>query len=164
MGAFHPQGAGGGLSFLSPPSAPPMPNQDRHLPATNKEALVAKHDPGSANAFWDDPDIKNTTSWVKFEDVGDTVSGTIAKLGKKTWQDGSVAIEITFVEPDVPVLTASQVLLKTTLGELQPGPGDKLSVSLAAIEKLNGGKTLKRFVVEVTYAIDGNTVTVDQTA
>jgi hypothetical protein len=112
--------------------------------------------------FWDDPDVKVSTDWMKFDSVGDHVEGTIAKLGKKVWPDGSVGIEVTFKEEDVPAMTASQVLLKTALFQLKPAAGDNLRVELGAIEKRPGGKTLKQFKVDIKRA-DGSSETVDQT-
>lgn len=113
--------------------------------------------------FWDDPDVKVSTDWMKFDAVGDNVEGTIAKLGKKTWPDGSVGIEITFKEEDVPAVTASQVLLKTALFNLKPEAGDKVRIELGAVEKRPGGKTLKQFKVDLTRGSDGSTESVDQT-
>lgn len=110
--------------------------------------------------FWDDPDVKVSTDWMKFDSVGDTVEGTIAKLGKKVWPDGSVGIEISFKEEDVPAVTASQVLLKTALFNLKPEAGDHIAIALSAIDKRPGGKTLKQFKVDLKRK-DGESETYD---
>lgn len=111
--------------------------------------------------FWDDPELKASSDWVKFDSVGDSAQGTIARLGKKTWQDGSIGIEISFTD-DAPSVTASQTLLKQALWALKPNQGDALRITLAAIEKRPGGKTLKRFKVDLRRP-DGENLTVDQT-
>jgi hypothetical protein len=115
--------------------------------------------------FWDDPAVKPPTAdFVKFEKVGDGVEGTVVKLGKRTFNAGTaderVAVEVTF-DDDVPTLTAGQVLLQRALYDFKPQPGDVLGVQLAAIEK-KGGKTLKKFKVEITRT-DGSTEVIDQT-
>lgn len=114
--------------------------------------------------FWDDPDVKASTDWFKFEQVGDTAKGTIAKLGKKVWADGSVGIEIMFTEEDAPTVTASQTLLKQALFALKPAAGDKIVIEYAALEKRPGGKTLKRFKVKLQHAEGGAIDEIDQTA
>ena len=116
-----------------------------------------------ATNFWDDPDVKVSSDWFKFDAVGDTVEGTIAKLGKRQWPDGSFGIEVTFKEEDTPAVTASQVLLKTALFNLKPQAGDHISMALSSIDKRPGGKTLKQFKVELKRA-DGETATYDTTS
>ncbi len=117
--------------------------------------------------FWDDPAVKPAGSeFMKFEKVGDEVAGTIAKLGKRVFDEGTaserVVVEVTFVEEGVPVLTAGQVLLLRALFDFKPSPGDHLRVRLSGVEK-KGNKTLKKFAVEVrrqggpVESIDQNT-------
>jgi len=108
--------------------------------------------------FWNDPQILSAAvsgNYMKFSSPGDRVKGTIGVLGKHTWDDGSVAIQIRFVEPDVPTVTASQVMLQKGLFALKPLAGDALDVELTDVERLPGGKTLKRFRITVTRA-DGS--------
>jgi hypothetical protein len=117
-------------------------------------------------SFWDDPSVKpDITSYMKFESVGDTVSGTIAQLRKRTFNAGTaderICPEIIFVDDDTPSLTAGQVLLQQALFELRPGVGDHLTVTLAAIDK-KATKTLKRWQV-VLKRKDGETREIDQT-
>ena len=119
------------------------------------------------SGFWDDPSVKPAGSeYMKFEKVGDRIEGTIAKLGTRVFDEGTAkertAVEVTFVEDDVPVLTAGQVLLQRALFTFRPEPGDRLKVALSGVEK-KGTKTLKLFAVEVTRP-DGTVESVDQTA
>lgn len=119
------------------------------------------------SGFWNDPSVKPAGSdYMKFEKVGDSIEGTVAKLGKRTFNEGTaderVAVEVTFVEEGVPVMTAGQVLLMRALYELQPEPGDFLRVTLTGIEK-KGTKTLKLFSVDRKKA-DGTTDSVNQAA
>jgi hypothetical protein len=110
-------------------------------------------------SFWDDPEVKAAASlptYARFENVGDTVVGTVLRIGRHKWSDGNFGIQIHFEEDDVPTVTASQVLLKQHLFALRPEPGDVLSIELTDIDVSNG-KTLKRWRVERTR--DGETVT-----
>jgi hypothetical protein len=116
--------------------------------------------------FWDDPSVRpESNSYKKFESVGDTVSGKIAKLQKRVFNAGTAdertAPEFIFVDEDTPTMTAGQVLLQQALFELRPGIGDDLTVTLAAIEK-KGTKTLKRWKVELVRQ-DGEKQQIDQT-
>lgn len=100
--------------------------------------------------YWDEPGIAINNDYVKFENVGDTVAGVIVDLGVQTWQDGSKAPKLTLRTADGDrILTASQVQLKQKLGELRPNVGDTIKVTLAGVDKLAGGKTLKKFDVAV---------------
>lgn len=111
--------------------------------------------------FWSDPDIKKAAEggeYVKFTDVGDTVSGTIAKLTKRDF-DGRTAIEVEF--DDATKVTFGQVLMLRDLYVLQPLPEEQLTVTLAKVEK-RGAKTLKMFKVEL-IRVDGSVETIDQT-
>ncbi len=105
--------------------------------------------------FWNDPQILKAAvsgNYMKFSSPGDHVKGTIEVLGKHTWDDGSVAIQVRFVEPDVPTVTASQVMLQKGLFALKPLAGEVLEVELTDVERLPAGKTLKRFRITVTRA------------
>lgn len=111
--------------------------------------------------FWDDPELKKAAEgpdYFKFNDVGDTIAGTIAKLGKKDF-DGRTAIEVHF--DDERKVTFGQVLMLRELYVLQPEPGDQLTVTLSAVDK-KGAKTLKLFRGEVVRT-NGNVDTFDQT-
>lgn len=119
------------------------------------------------SGFWNDPSVKpGGSEYMRFEKVGDSIEGTVAKLGKRVFNEGTaderIAVELTFVEEDVPVLTAGQVLLMRALYEFKPEPGDWVKVTLSGIER-KGNKTLKLFAVDVKRQ-DGSTQSVDQAA
>ena len=101
-------------------------------------------------SYWDEPGIAIVSDYVKFENVGDTISGVIVDLGIQTWQDGSKSPKLTLRTADGDkVLTASQVQLKQKMAELRPEVGDQIKVTLEGVEKLQGGKTMKVFNVAV---------------
>jgi hypothetical protein len=88
--------------------------------------------------------------FIRFDNVGDTVSGTITGVRKHMFEDGKVVPQIELDTADGPkTLTAGQVRLKAALAEKRPGVGDLLTVTLTSIEKRAGGKTLKEFSVIV---------------
>jgi hypothetical protein len=105
----------------------------------------------SADAFWDDKEMFDSGEFVKFENVGDTISGTITAIRKHMFDDGKVVpqISITTIDGVDRIVTAGQIRLKAALAEKRPGVGDLLTITLADIEKRSGGKTLKHFDVTV---------------
>jgi len=101
-----------------------------------------------ATSFWDDPEIRMSDDYVKFDDVGDSVTGKILSVRKHTFDDGKVVPQLLLdVDGEEKTLTAGQVRLKAALAEKRPGVGDVLTVKLTDIEKRSGGKTLKHFEV-----------------
>jgi hypothetical protein len=102
-------------------------------------------------SVWDDPDLRVGGEFVKFENVGDTVSGTVNAVRAHRFDDGSVApqILVTTDEGEERTITAGQVRLKTELATQRPEPGDHIKVTFTEVEKRSGGKTLKHFTVEV---------------
>ncbi len=103
-------------------------------------------------SFWEDPEVKAAVArptYAKFENAGDRVIGTVMKISRHTWPDGSFGIQIQFEEDDVPTVTASQVLLMQHLFVLRPEPGDCLCIELTGVERADG-KTLKKWRVERT--------------
>lgn len=103
--------------------------------------------------YWDEPGIAVVSDYIKFEEVGDTVTGVIIDLGVQVWQDGSKSPKLTLrTATGDKVLTASQVQLKTKMAELRPEIGDTIKVTLDGVEKLNAGKTMKMFSVAVKKA------------
>jgi len=111
--------------------------------------------------FWEDPDIKKAAEggdYVKFINVGDSVSGTIRNLTKRDF-DGRTAIEVEF--EDETKVTFGQTLMLRELYVMQPIKGDQLTATLADVKK-NGAKTLKLFRGEIVRA-DGKVETFDQT-
>jgi hypothetical protein len=104
----------------------------------------------AANDFWSDPEMFQSGDFIKFNDVGDSVTGTITAVRKHMFEDGKVVPQIELDTADGPkTLTAGQVRLKAALAEKRPGVGDLLTVTLTGIEKRAGGKTLKHFDVTV---------------
>jgi hypothetical protein len=99
--------------------------------------------------LWDE--FASSGNYVKFENVGDSVAGTITSIRRHTFDDGKVVpqIEITTDEGEEVTLTAGQIKLKQELTELRPVVGDHLYVVYSKVEKRAGGKTLKHFVVDV---------------
>jgi hypothetical protein len=102
------------------------------------------------SSIWDDPEINNSGDFVKFDNVGDEVVGTIKHIGRKVWDDGKVCPQLELDTAEGPkTLTAGQVRLKVALAEKRPEQGDRIRVRLTQIEKRAGGKTLKHFQVDV---------------
>lgn len=106
-------------------------------------------------SIWDNPEMSVGGDYIKFDAVGDTVTGKVLVLGIKRWDDGSVAPQMVLDTADGErTLTAGQVRLKAELAEKRPEEGDTITVTLASIEKRTGGKTLKHFDVAVQRAGD----------
>ena len=105
-----------------------------------------------STSIWDDPEIKAGGEFVKFENVGDTVSGNVTAIRAHRFDDGKVVPQVLLVTDDGEerTMTAGQVQLKAKLAEQRPESGDHVTVTLSEIEKRTGGKTLKHFDVVVT--------------
>lgn len=103
-----------------------------------------------AISIWDDPDVRSNDDYIKFDNIGDTVTGKILSIKKHTFDDGKVVPQLLLdVSGEEKTLTAGQIRLKAELAEKRPGVGDVLTVTLSDIEKRSGGKTLKHFTVVV---------------
>lgn len=125
-------------------------------------------------SIWDNPDMKVNGDYIKFDNVGDTVTGKVISVRAHKWEDGSVSPQLLLdVGGEEKTVTAGQIRLKAALVEKRPEEGDTLTITLADIEKRSGGKTLKHFDVSVTRAGDpagnqtpaeapANTVNLDQ--
>ena len=101
-------------------------------------------------SVWDDPEMRIASDYAKFENIGDTVSGTVTGVYAHRFDDGKVVPKIMLDTTDGEIaLTAGQVRLKAALSEKRPEVGDILTVTLTEIEKRAGGKTLKHFNVDV---------------
>lgn len=102
-------------------------------------------------SVWDDPDLRVGGEFVKFENVGDSVSGTVNAVRAHRFDDGSVAPQILLSTDDGEerTVTAGQVRLKAELAAQRPEPGDHVTITFTEVEKRSGGKTLKHFKVEV---------------
>ena len=105
------------------------------------------------SSIWDDPDMKIADDYIKFTDVGDTVTGRIIASRIHRWDDGSASPQLLLdVNGEEKSLTAGQVRLKAALAEQRPENGDTITITLTDIEKRSGGKTLKHFDVKVVRA------------
>ena len=101
-------------------------------------------------SIWDDPDLRVGGDYVKFENVGDTVTGTVVAIRAQRWDDGKVDPQIILtVDGDEKTVTAGQVRLKAELATQRPEPGDLITITMTDVEKRAGGKTLKHFSVDV---------------
>lgn len=103
-------------------------------------------------SVWDDPDLRVGGEFVKFENVGDSVSGTVNAIRAHRFDDGSVApqVLVTTDDGEERTITAGQVRLKAELATQRPEPGDHVVIKFTEVEKRSGGKTLKHFSVSVT--------------
>lgn len=106
-------------------------------------------------SIWDDPEMRVGSDFVRFDDVGDTITGRIVALKAHRWDDGSVSPQL-FLDCDGEerTVTAGQVRLKAELAEKRPEEGDTITITLTQIEKRSGGKTLKHFDVAVRRGND----------
>src|SRR5699024_6231261 len=106
---------------------------------------------GTPMSVWDDPELRVGGDFVKFENVGDSIAGTVTAVRAHKFDDGKVVPQVLLVTDDGEerTMTAGQVRLKAALAEQRPEVGDHLSVSLIDVEKRAGGKTLKTCNVHV---------------
>lgn len=102
-------------------------------------------------SIWDDPDLKIGGEFFKFENVGDTIGGTIHVVRVHRFDDGTVAPQLLLTTEDGTerTVTAGAILLKRALAEHRPEAGDTIVITLTEIEKRAGGKELKHFEVLV---------------
>ena len=104
-------------------------------------------------SIWDDPSLQVGGDYVKFENVGDSVSGELLSVGIHKWNDGTVSPQLIIrTEDGEKTVTAGQIRLKAELAEKKPEAGDLIKITLSDIEKRQGGKTLKHFDVQVKKA------------
>ena len=101
-------------------------------------------------SVWDTPELQTSSDYIKFENAGDTVTGTVVNISAHKWDDGSVSPQILLQTGDgQQTVTAGQVRLKALLAEKRPEVGDTLTITHTGIEKRAGGKTLKLWTVDV---------------
>jgi hypothetical protein len=101
-------------------------------------------------SVWDIPELQSTSAYVKFENPGDTVTGTVINISAHKWDDGSVSPQILLQTADgQQTVTAGQVRLKAMLAERRPEVGDTLTITHTEVEKRAGGKTLKLWDVDI---------------
>lgn len=85
-------------------------------------------------SIWDDPEVQPTGGdFVKFENVGDSVVGTITAIRKQRFQgdDGdqyAPQLDLTLDDGTEVTLTAGQWQLKKLLIEQRPDVGDRIKV------------------------------------
>jgi hypothetical protein len=109
------------------------------------------------SSIWDNPAVRSSGEYVKFEKVGDSVSGVILDQSIHTFEDGKRAAKLVIrtAEGDR-TLTAGQMQLAAKLTEARPNVGDKLTIRFVGVEKRAGGKTLKQFDVAVVRGTIGD--------
>lgn len=108
-------------------------------------------------SIWDNPEMKVGGDYIKFENVGDSVTGKVVSIGAHRWDDGSVSPQLVIQtdekdengDPVEKTVTAGQIRLKAALAEKRPEAGDTIRITFTNIEKRQGGKTLKHFEVDV---------------
>lgn len=104
-----------------------------------------------STSIWDNPEMKVGGDYIKFDNVGDTITGTVLSVGAHKWDDGTVSPQVLLQTADgeEKTITAGQIRLKAALAEKRPEVGDTLTVTYTELEKRAGGKTLKHFDVKV---------------
>ena len=102
-------------------------------------------------SIWDDPAIKPNSDYVRFETIGDSITGEVLEITIKTWDDGSKCPSLLLCTDsgEQRTLTAGQRQLIAKLAEHRPEVGDRIAVVYTGISKLAGGKTAKSFDVTV---------------
>lgn len=105
-------------------------------------------------SIWDDPELKINSDYIKFENPGDTAAGKIIAIRAHKFDDGNVVPQIILDTADGErTVTAGQMQLKALLAEKRPNVGDTITITFTEIEKRSGGKTLKKFDVQVGAAV-----------
>lgn len=116
-------------------------------------------------SIWDDPELKINSDYIKFENPGDTASGTITAIRAHKFDDGNVVPQIILNTTDgEKTVTAGQMQLKALLAEKRPNVGDHITITFTEIEKRSGGKTLKKFDVQVGAPVATATAPAPQAA
>jgi hypothetical protein len=91
--------------------------------------------------------------YVKFDEVGDSVTGIIKEIREGRDFNGNPCPLITLEvseEGDEKTLTAGQVLLKAALAEKAPQVGDKIRITYSGVGEAKPGKApAKVFTVDV---------------
>lgn len=101
-------------------------------------------------SIWDDPDMAPNDTYIRFENVGDEITGTITSITKRTFADGKNAAEFTLDTPrGLKRMTASQSQLQRLMWNQKPDLGDTITVRFDSLEKMAGGMTRKLFTLRV---------------
>jgi hypothetical protein len=115
-------------------------------------------------SIWDDPELKINSDYIKFENPGDTAAGTIVAIRAHKFDDGNVVPQIILNTADgEKTVTAGQMQLKAMLAEKRPNVGDHITITFTEVEKRSGGKTLKKFDVQVGAPVATATAPAPQT-
>lgn len=102
------------------------------------------------SSIWDNPDMKVNSDFIKFENPGDSVTGTVVSVRAHQFDDGKVVPQIILNTADGErTVTAGQVQLKALLADKRPEIGEVLTITHTEVEKRSGGKTLKHFTVSI---------------
>jgi hypothetical protein len=112
-------------------------------------------------SIWDDPDIKAATSsgeYKKWETVGDNVVGKILAISPKGGSnfdgDPCPLVVIEGDDGEEVKITLAQANLVRTVAAARPEVGDRVAIVFTDVEKLDGGRTLKKFTCEVKRATE----------
>jgi hypothetical protein len=104
------------------------------------------------NVAFDYDSYTVTGSFVKFENVGDSVVGIIKQVREGKDFNGNPCPELILEDDDGDerTVTAGQVLLRAALAEKAPQPGDKIRITYSGVGEGKPGKApAKLFTVEV---------------
>lgn len=105
-------------------------------------------------SVWDDPDLRAGGEFVKLENKGDKIGGSILAVRAHRFDDGSVVPQIIYTDKiggtgEEKTWTAGQIQAKRKLAELRPEAGDDFVAELTDVERRSGGKTLKHIEIQV---------------
>lgn len=90
--------------------------------------------------------------YVKFEEIGDSIIGTIKDIREGQTFNGNPCPELLLTDDagEDHIVTAGQVMLRSTLAEKSPQVGDKVRIVFSGVGEAQPGKTApKLFQVDV---------------
>ena len=92
------------------------------------------------------------SSFFKFEDIGDSISGTVLTVGEADDFNGNPCPKLVIDTDSGPrTVTAGQVMLQAALAEKEPDEGDHITITYYANGEGKPGRApAKLFKVEVT--------------
>lgn len=106
-------------------------------------------------SIWDSPELASGGDYIRFDQPGDSVTGTVIDIRLQRWDDGTVSPQLILDTDDgEKTVTAGQVRLKAALAEQKPEKGDRITITYTSMEKRAGGRTLKHWDVSVIRAGD----------
>ena len=97
---------------------------------------------------WDD---LPSGDFAKWENAGDTVVGTVTakSIGRTLNNEPCPQLSIRTDDGRDVIVTAAQAHLSAQLRSAKPKVGDRIAIVFTGTEKRDGGKTLKKFDVQV---------------